>query len=700
MTFALWNVRGLEGNAGCLEAMHAEHDVLVLTETWVAMEARPPLLAGYTCFALSRPFQHQNARRAAGGIACYVKDHLSPHVAQWRAASDGSLLWLKISKAVGMHKDLYLCAAYLCPESSTFYQNPCAIDAFDTLLADVAEIECMEGDVLLAGDFNARTGSLPDVFHPEDPSDLGMPDVCTFPELPMHAPPRASTDQLRPNRFGQRLLALCQSCNLLILNGRVRGDPTGAMTCHTPQGSSLVDYFISTPAVFDLKPSLHVHEQSPDSDHSMIVFTLPLSNPAPACAGPQQSIHRPVRFRYRPNRADAFCELLQQSLSFRMHPSEVLLPSTLLECIVSAASHSHGHVTDRPHHHKHQPWYDDECKALRRHLRSLHTHSPERKSAEDAYKRMKRSKKRQAFLKMQKELCEQACSNTQAFWRRYRRRGDVHNAITPQEWHSAFKELYGPEAGLDAVMAQGQPQGENADLNAPVTLDEVKAAFKRLKRNKAAGTDGIRAEFLLDAVDVLLQPLAQVFTHMLMNGVPSDWCKGIIHPIFKAGDVNDPGNYRGITVTPVLSKLFAMILEARMSSWAEQCDIRAAGQAGFRKDHRTTDNVFIIHTLVAQARRSHRKLYCCFVDFKKAFDSVPRHTLWQVLAELGINGNILDSLKSMYAQDEACVMTQEGLTEAFRCTAGVKQGCPASPLLFGALHRCPGSAAEGGSGRH
>ena len=53
------------------------------------------------------------------------------------------------------------------------------------------------------------------------------------------------------------------------------------------------------------------------------------------------------------------------------------------------------------------------------------------------------------------------------------------------------------------------------------------------------------------------------------------------------------------------------------------------------------------------------------------------------LLSLGINDNILDSLKSMYAQHEACVMTQEGLTEVFRCTAGAEQGCPASPLLFG-----------------
>ena len=134
-----------------------------------------------------------------------------------------------------MHKDLYLCAAYC-----ALNHRPSTRNAFVTSLADVAEMECMEGDVLLAGDFNARTGSLPDVFHPEDLSDLGMPDVCTFPELPLHTPPRASTDQPCPKRFGQRLLALSQSCNLLILNGRVRRDPTGAMTCHTPQGSSLV----------------------------------------------------------------------------------------------------------------------------------------------------------------------------------------------------------------------------------------------------------------------------------------------------------------------------------------------------------------------------------------------------------------------------------------------------------------------------
>ncbi len=90
-----------------------------------------------------------------------------------------------------------------------------------------------------------------------------------------------------------------------------------------------------------------------------------------------------------------------------------------------------------------------------------------------------------------------------------------------------------------------------------------------------------------------------------------------------------------------------------------------------------------MHALIASARKSKRKLYCCFVDFKKAFDSVPRAKLWEVLAAKGITGDILKSIQSIYAQDEACVLTGEGLTDSFRCTTGVKQGCPASPLLFG-----------------
>ena len=77
-------------------------------------------------------------------------------------------------------------------------------------------------------------------------------------------------------------------------------------------------------------------------------------------------------------------------------------------------------------------------------------------------------------------------------------------------------------------------------------------------RQKAAGPDAIARECLLDAEDLLLEPLVCAFNQMLCSGVPEGWCEGVIHPISQSGDADDPANYRGITVTAVLAKLFDM----------------------------------------------------------------------------------------------------------------------------------------------
>ncbi len=143
-------------------------------------------------------------------------------------------------------------------------------------------------------------------------------------------------------------------------------------------------------------------------------------------------------------------------------------------------------------------------------------------------------------------------------------------------------------------------------------------------------------------------------------------------------------NHRGITVGDIIGKLYATILDQRLSSWAENAGIRAKGQAGFRKAYRTTDNMFILRCLMDKARSKSEKLYACFVDFKKAFDTVPRAQLWEHLHQLGIRGAFLSALISMYRNVQACVQTPtEGLTPLFCCSLGVKQGCPLSPTLFG-----------------
>ncbi len=94
--------------------------------------------------------------------------------------------------------------------------------------------------------------------------------------------------------------------------------------------------------------------------------------------------------------------------------------------------------------------------------------------------------------------------------------------------------------------------------------------MRRLKRNKSIGSDGIKAEFLLDASDMLHVPLQIVFNQLLQQGYLVGLFTRVIHALHKGGDALQFENYKEITVGPEFTKVFAMILEARLSNWAEE----------------------------------------------------------------------------------------------------------------------------------
>jgi hypothetical protein len=146
-------------------------------------------------------------------------------------------------------------------------------------------------------------------------------------------------------------------------------------------------------------------------------------------------------------------------------------------------------------------------------------------------------------------------------------------------------------------------------------------------------------------------PLLIAFNCFLAEGFPEALSTGVVHALFKEGDASKFDNYKGITVGPILAKLFAMILNKRLSEWVEQHGLRAKGQARFRKDYRTTNQLFILRTLIEQSKAKKKPLYCCFLDLKKAFDTMPCEALWQVLAGLGVKGRFLRCLQAMYAKD-------------------------------------------------
>ena len=106
-------------------------------------------------------------------------------------------------------------------------------------------------------------------------------------------------------------------------------------------------------------------------------------------------------------------------------------------------------------------------------------------------------------------------------------------------------------------------------------------------------------------------------------------------------------------------------------------------QASFRKGYRTTDHKFTLFSIINHSLNVRKKpLYVCFVDFKKAFDTVSHHILWCKLIRYGIKGKLLDLIKSMYEKVKSCVRSDDGLTKLFAYKRGLRQGCLLSPLLF------------------
>ena len=220
-------------------------------------------------------------------------------------------------------------------------------------------------------------------------------------------------------------------------------------------------------------------------------------------------------------------------------------------------------------------------------------------------------------------------------------------------------------------------------LNSPITAEEIKKAIQNLKCKKAAGVDGISAEFYKYGCNELLPALELLFNTILTNGeYPSRWATGIIHPVHKKGDHGVPDNYRKITVMPCIWKLFESILNNRLSFKNEVCNDNDPYQAGFKTNSRTTDNIFILCAIIDKQRCLSKPLYTCFVDFTKAFDYIDRTALYCKLLNRGIDGNLLNIIKSMFSKAECRVKWDSRISDILKSEFGVLQGGMLSPKLF------------------
>ena len=253
-------------------------------------------------------------------------------------------------------------------------------------------------------------------------------------------------------------------------------------------------------------------------------------------------------------------------------------------------------------------------------------------------------------------------------------------------WLASFKSLLNPEFSSRLKSCPLDPniqQVDSSELNTPITKDEVKTALRQAPRNKALGIDNIDPSYLNH--DSIIEFLLSLFNHCLLKGgCPAAWKKTLIYPIHKSGQLNirDPLSYRGISLQSTVLKLYTHILNQRLSSWLEENNILSDLQNGFRPQRSCQDHMLSLYNIVLNRRLSGNDTFCCFVDFRKAFDSVSRGRLWDKLSQYGINGPFLSSIQSLYDDYQCCVEVNRYCTPWFEVNNGVKQGCLLSPSLF------------------
>jgi hypothetical protein len=212
----------------------------------------------------------------SGGFAIFVNDAWLDCVSLWKQSTDGTRLWLQFQHS-GV-TSLFLAVVYAPPKESPYADE----SLFDNIAAEVDMIQDLGGSILLTRDFNARTSAADDYVDCHYFADH-MPDMLPvgndFPEI---LPKRHNSDKGGLKGWHNEFLDLCRSSGLFILNGRIAGNELGECTCFANGGSSLVDYMVASPALFDRATSLVIHKcplccgKGGDFDHRPLSLTLQL----------------------------------------------------------------------------------------------------------------------------------------------------------------------------------------------------------------------------------------------------------------------------------------------------------------------------------------------------------------------------------------------------------------------------------------
>lgn len=217
-------------------------------------------------------------------------------------------------------------------------------------------------------------------------------------------------------------------------------------------------------------------------------------------------------------------------------------------------------------------------------------------------------------------------------------------------------------------------------LDTPLTIEELTQAAKKLQSGKATGLDGFSPD-LYQRIPALLRSVLLVWTKSIERGfLPREFRTAAVSLIYKKGPADSLDNYRPISVLPTAYKIVTKALALRLAQ--VMCKIIPPNQVGFIKSRDIRTNILEAHLVKAFLSDYASPGAMLFVDFVKAYDTLSREFLLEVMHRLGFGPCFLRAIFTLHNFTFAVFVVNNFHTNGVQLFSGVCQGCPLAPLLF------------------
>ncbi len=608
-----------------------KNDVYCIQESWVSENQENDNQVGDSPIPKVRGYEHfSNLRskgkktRVFGGNVVYFRSEFKNKYIRKLGSKYNDFLWMWLDgEFFNLPADLYLCSVYIPHEKSVVHETR-KLDPFQILAEETAQYQ-QKGLVMHIGDFNSRTGSLP-----EDWNFLANPALVPGQnnfsvDTETSTIPKRRNEDTESNTFGKKLLKLCETLGLVILNGRKSGDFFGKKTFHG-HGSSTIDYAVCSLAMYRYIQSFHVHSLDWFSDHCQIslkfntsylvdwVNTDELDNATETTPHSKYMWDENSKILFRniftDNSSQAEIDRISQNLEqtdvntacsditnmFHMVADKSCKTKTL------SSSKQQGEIKEDKFipekFRKNLKWAKHNFKLAKDSYRDKtgdqnrrFTMIKCRKSLKNLIYLIERYKKEDKINK----IASLEKKNPKQFWSNIKllTKSKTNKAnISPSKWFLYFKGLLNVNASLmdqnflqyvrHALPVLEKNCHIDQELNKAISLQEVTKVIRALKNGKAAGPDRILNEMIKLACPSAHLLLTRFYNHILAGGVyPNAWKCSVISTIFKSGDVDLPTNYRGVAVSSALHKVFTKILNKRIVNYMTTSDKWSKFQNGF-----------------------------------------------------------------------------------------------------------------------